>query len=495
MQSYEQARLAFAGLAAGESIRLCRGGAWSVTTSADRWVNADCRADMPCTVGAYTPNWANDESPRPWIERLTDNHGFALQDGGNADHEEGYVFEDLHVSSNQGETASSSGFLLQNDIDDVVIQRVTIEGFRIGVHLAGSNDCSGDPQCDGRNDRIVLRDALVESNRSFGWLGSSDGSQVLDSTFSNNGSMAVFDHNLYVSGVSNGMRISGNRLYRATLDSGGNCSAVSLVVHGKQSNLLIEGNDIEEDLGKVAPGCWGIAVDPGYTEAEGFTDVTIRGNRLHNVGRIAIGVASCQRCVIENNLIVQENATTDFDSIGIAAPDRSRAANDLPMDAITVRNNSTYFGPNAAGYGISLNEEGGAHLLVSNAIHYAGSGTFACFDVDLLPTRYLAMDYNLCFTPSTMGADWVRDTASLGEWQAATGFDIHSGSVDPGFIGPAASDLRPASMVSAMVDQGDPLYSSGADVSGHPRDAAPDIGAWEWVSTMSDLIFADGFDS
>ncbi len=493
-QSYEQARLAFAGLAAGDAIRFCRGGSWGVDTAGDRWVNAACRANTPCTVGAYTPTWADGSSPLPWIKRRTDNHGFALQDGGNADHEEGYVFEDLHLSSNQGEAGSSSGFLLQNDIDDVVIQRVTIEGFRIGVHLAGSNACSGDPLCDGRNERIVLRDAHVSGNRSFGWLGSSDGSQILDNAFSGNGSLAVFDHNLYISGASDGMRIQGNRLYRATLDAGGHCSAVSLVVHGTQSNLLIEGNDIEEDLGKATAGCWGIAVDPGYSEAEGFTDVTIRGNRVHNVGRIAIGVASCQRCVIENNLIVQDNAASQFDSVAIAAPDRSRAANDLPMDAITIRNNSAYFGPDSAGLGMGLNEEGDEHLLVSNAIHYAGTGPFACFDVDAMPTRYLAMDHNLCFTPAQSAAEWVQDTASLGEWQVATGFDSHSATVDPGFNAPALGDLRPASGLSAMVDHGDPLYSSPTDVSGSARDAAPDIGAWEWPPAASDVIFADGFE-
>jgi len=498
LQSYEAGRLAFAGLDAGDSIRFCRGGSWDVGTTADHWVNASCRADTPCTVGAYTPAWADDDSALPWIRRQTDDNGFALQDGGSADHEEGYVFEDLHVSSVLGSSANDSGFLLQNDIDDVVIQRVVIEGFRIGVYLSGSNDCSADPQCDGLNERIVLRDSHVEGNRSFGWLGSSNGSQILDSNFVGNGSLAVFDHNIYISGssggVSDGMRIVGNHLYQATLDANGDCDAVSLVVHGEHRNLLIEANEVSEDVGKALPGCWGIAVDPGYSEAEAFTDVTIRGNRLRNVGRVAIGVASCQRCVIENNLIVQENAAADFDGIGIAAPDRNRAANDLPMDDITVRNNSIYFGPAAAGIGISLYEEGDDHVLVSNATHYAGTGDFACFDVDAAPSRYLAMDHSLCYTPLNGGADWVRSTASLDEWQLATGFDGHSGTGDPGFSDPANADLHPASMLSLMVDQGDPVRSSTTDASGAMRDVAPDIGAWEWMTMPAAEVFANGFE-
>ena len=494
LQSYEAARLTFAGMDAGDSIRFCRGGAWDVASTGDRWVNAGCRTDAPCTVGAYTPDWTGVDGPLPWVRRETDANGFALQDGGSADHEEGYVFEDLRISSSLGVGASGNGFLLQNDIDDVVIQRVVIEGFRIGVHLAGSNACSADPLCDGRNQRIVLLDSQIEGNHGFGWLGASSNSQILDSTFVGNGSLAVYDHNIYISGASDGMRIQRNSLYQATLNAAGNCDAVSLVVHGEHSDLLIEGNEVREDVGKSEPGCWGIAVDPGYSEAEAFTDVTIRGNRLRNVGRIAIGVASCQRCVIENNLIVQENAAADFDSIGIAAPDRDRAANDQSMDDITVRNNSIHFGPAAGGIGIRLHEEGDDHLLVSNAIHHAGSGDFACFDVDALPSRYLAMDHNLCFTPQNSGSDWVRNTASLDDWRLATGFDTNSGTGDPGFNDPSNADLQPATMLSLMVDQGDPIHSSATDAAGAMRDAAPDIGAWEWFPGVPVDLFGDGFE-
>lgn len=495
LQSYESARLAFTELEAGDSIRFCRGGSWDVATTGDRWVNVACRIDAPCTVGAYTPAWANDGSPLPRIQRQTNDNGFALQDGGNAEHEEGYVFEDIRISSDLGSATTRNGFLLQNDIDDVVIQRVVIEGFRIGVYAAGSNTCSADPLCDGLNERIVLRESRVEGNHSFGWLGGSNGSQILDSTFTNNGSLAVYDHNIYISGASDGMRIVGNSLYQATLNAAGNCDAVSLVVHGEHSDLLIEGNDVFEDVGKSEPGCWGIAVDPGYSEPEAFTDITIRGNRLQNVGRIAIGVASCQRCVIENNLIVQENAGTGFDSIGIAAPDRNRAANDLPMDEVTVRNNSIYFGPATVGIGIRLYEEGDDHLLVSNAIHLAGTGNFACFDVDSVPSRYLAMDHNLCFTPQNPGADWAHNVASLAGWQIASGFDTHSGTGDPGFTDPMNADLQPASMLSLTVDAGDPIHSSATDTTGTTRDAMPDIGAWEWRPGVSVALFADGFEA
>ena len=52
---------------------------------------------------------------------------------------------------------------------------------------AGSNPCSADPECDGRNDRLVLRDSTVTNNHAQGWLGASNGSQILGSTFEGNG--------------------------------------------------------------------------------------------------------------------------------------------------------------------------------------------------------------------------------------------------------------------------------------------------------------------
>ena len=178
-RTYEKARSEFGSLPAGDAIRFCRGGAWDVS-GGDRWVNRECEANNRCWVGDYTATWASGDEGHPIIRRTDGADGFALEDGGDAEHEEGYVFKNLDIRSLSG----GSGFFLYNDIDDVEIRNVLIQGFRLGVHLAGSNPCnSSDPECDGQNHRITLRDSTIIDSEGQGWLGASSGTQLINNTF------------------------------------------------------------------------------------------------------------------------------------------------------------------------------------------------------------------------------------------------------------------------------------------------------------------------
>ncbi len=491
-QSYEKARTHFASLAPGDAIRFCRGGAWSINANT-RWVNPSCEANDPCIVGDYVPPWASGDENRPRLERTDSQHGFALEDGGDAEHEEGYRFENLDLRGTGD--GSGNGFFIYNDVDDVVIHNVSIQDFGIGVHLAGSNPCNGaDPECDGQNERITLSQGTILNNEAQGWLGGSTGSQILDSYFEGNGTTAVFDHNIYLSGSAGqttvGMRVVGNSLYRSALDGGGSCAAVSLVVHGEHDDLLIEGNQIQEDVGLAGGGCWGIAVDNGYGSPEAFTDVVIRGNRVRNVGNVSIGVGACARCTIENNVIIHEQ---NFGITAIAAPDRSLGAGDLPQDDITVRNNSIYIDNNSSGSAISVRDMGNDHVIASNAIHYTGtSNSFNCFRADLGAAAYTDMDNNLCFHPNAPGAEWSDTYGDLAAWQGATGFGGDSAETDPGFANLSLGSLWAMDENAAMVDAGHLTLSSPVEFRGFARDAQPDVGAYEW-SVME--IFMDGFES
>ncbi|MCP4898454.1 MAG: hypothetical protein GY906_15880, partial [bacterium] len=123
-QSFEKARTTFGSLAAGDGIRFCRGGAWAIS-GGTRWVNTSCQADLRCVVGDYTPWWGTGNEGRPLLRRTDGSHGFALEDGGNAEHEEGYLFQNLDLRSTTG---TGNGFFLYNDIDDVEIDNVSIDG-------------------------------------------------------------------------------------------------------------------------------------------------------------------------------------------------------------------------------------------------------------------------------------------------------------------------------------------------------------------------------
>ncbi len=496
-QSYEKARTSFGALSAGDEVRFCRGGAWDINAGT-RWVNTSCRSVDPCTVGDYSAPWASGDEVRPILRRIDDSHGFALEDGGNAEHEEGYVFENLDLRGSGNDVGW--GFFLYNDIDDVLIRNLSISRFAIGVHLAGSNACNqNDPSCDGKNDRITLRESTIVDNDRQGWLGASNGTQIVGNHFENNGTTAIFDHNIYVSGSSGGpttgIRVLNNTLFRSALDSVGVCRGVSLVVHGRHDDLRIEGNEVWEEIGLAGGGCWGIAVDNGYGSAEGFTHVVIAGNMVRNVGNLAIGVGACADCTIENNVIVHDQP---FGITAIAAPDRALGAGDLAQDDITVRNNSIWIGPASGGTAISTREMGDGHIVVSNAIQYAGtSSSFNCLRTDLPASSYTEIDNNICHFPNAAGAEWSDGYGTspdpLSAWRIASGFGAGSQMADPGFSDPASADLYADSASAAMIDAGHLGLSSDVDHEGFARSPLPDSGAWEWGITGS--IFADGFEA
>lgn len=364
-QSVEKARTQFNTFSAGDEIRFCQGGAFGEGGAGNQWVSPGCTADQPCIVADYTPPWASGDEQRPILWKTSSGHAFDLADGGDANYEEGYTFQNLDLRC----TACSTGgwaFFLYNDVNDVLIDNVRIEGFEIGVHLAGSNPCAaGDGQCNGRNDRITIRGATILNSFSQGILGGGDDIIIEESYFENNGDGSILDHNIYVSGSAR-MTIRNNELYRSSLDGSGNCGGTSLVGHGFLTDLLIEGNWVHEDVGKANQTCWGIAISNGYSTAESFSNVIIRDNLVENVGNVAIGTSSCLTCIIENNVIIHQQS---FGVTAIAIPDKTAGAGDAISSNVTVRNNSVAI---SGGTGIKLSE-GSGHALVSNAIRLTGS--------------------------------------------------------------------------------------------------------------------------
>lgn len=475
-QTLEKARSAFGSLRPGETIAFCRGGSFDAV-SGGRWVNASCLADNPCIVRDYTPEYADEDTAKPLITSAGDV--FRFEDGGNANHEEGYLFMHLSLSSTNGE---GQGVFIYNDMDDVVLCDLDIDGFNLGVHVAGSNP--PEEGSDARNERIEIRRSRIANSPGQGYLGSCNDCVIAYNYFENNGfAEAVFNHNIYVSGAAGertrGIRVIGNELYRSAVIDG-ECRGVSLVVHGQHDDIVIADNLVREDPGAAEAGCWGIAMDTGYGEPEAFSNAVVRGNTVVNVGNMGIGLNACDTCVIENNVVVFDQ---DFGATAIAVPDRDRAADDLPMTSITVRNNTVYFPSDQRGTGIRLGGEGTNHNVVSNAVYYGGTGDgFNCFDMDLAPAAYDAVDHNLCYAPNTSEADWESAVGSLAEWQAATGLDGSSLVADPVFVSIAdgAYDLRPTSAASPLVDHGHPQQSSAMDLTGQARDASPDIGAYEY---------------
>jgi hypothetical protein len=468
-RSYDKARQHFGKIGPGDTVAFCRGGSFTVQNEA-RWLNTSCRKDQRCVIRDYQPSWAKGDLPLPLI--TAKESAFRFEDGGDADHDEGYIVLNLKLRG----SGAGPGLFFYNDVDDASVCKLEIENFQFGVYVSGSNPAAAGS--DGKNARIVLRHSRITGNRGQGWLGSCDGCAIEYSRFENNGfGRPILDHNIYFDGEGRNIRAVGNELYRSAMHEG-KCQGVSLVVHGKQDGVLIENNVVREDLGAAAETCWGIAVDTGYHGVpELFHDVTIRGNTVINVGNVAIGLNGCTKCLVENNVVIAEQP---FRATGIAAPDRKRDNLDLPMTHVTVRNNSVYLGERAFGGGILLGGEGTRHTLVSNAVLYAGSGQFACFELGLARTAYAAVDNNLCHAGS---ASWEAKGGDLQTWAAQSApWDRASKAAPPRFKALTAPnyDLSPDSKESALVDAGHPTKSAPTAFGGAKRDSKPDIGAYEF---------------
>jgi hypothetical protein len=198
------------------------------------------------------------------------------------------------------------------------------------------------------------------------------------------------------------------------------------------------------------------------------------------VGNMGIGTNACENCLIENNVVIHEQP---FGQTSIAVPDRDRDDSDLPMTDVTVRNNTVLVLTDESGNGIRVGGEGTNHVVVSNAVHYAGaSDGYACFDLTASPDSYAVSDNNLCYLENAPGANWESSFGDLASWQATSGHDAASLDIDPELtntLGPDF-DLAPSSATSPLVGNGHPDQSSPTDITGQPRDDAPDIGAYEY---------------
>jgi len=462
-QTFEKARSQFASLKAGDRIEFCQGGSFTEGGS-NSFVNKNCRADNRCVITGYKAPWASGDEGRPVIHVPSGANGIDFTDANEA-HEEGYVFAGLELAGG----GMNWGFFFYNDVSDVLVCNMAIHDFEIGLHTAGGNTVTT------HNERLVIRDSAITNNNGQGFLGCDNGLQIENNHFENNGyARAILNHNIYLSGGSNGVSgvtIRGNELYKSTFTNG-QCTGTSMVAHGLIDNMLIENNYVHEDKGTVDAGCWGIAIVPGYSSKELFTNITLRGNTVVNMGNTSLGVAACQKCTIENNVVINQQ-NNNYNSV--LAPADNEGSEDAKDTQITVRNNSILID---GGQGIGVVQEGTGNIIVNNAVYNggAGNGGVSCFNFDQPASSYAAIDHNVCFTNGK--GEWVVGQGTLDAWSKKTGFDQHSMLADPKYKSMASPwDLTPSSG-SPLLNGADATDCPLTNIAGTTRTATPNIGAY-----------------
>jgi hypothetical protein len=477
-QSYDKLQNAFNTMKAGDTVAFCRGGMWNGDTKSS-WVNANCKADTPCTVRDYVPPGGASTLPLPKIVGAS----FNLLNNGNAAHEEGYQIMNLYMDGGPG-YAISSGVQTGNDLSDVLVCNVTLTNYNIGVYNGNSNPPG--PGSDGKNYRITVRGSQIFGNKTMGYLGTCNECALEYNVFDHNGTADPADHDIYLQAAADGNgsdyyatgeRIVGNEVYHSSQGTGSTCKGDPIVVHGLHDGLLIANNIVSQDLGTAEGSCWGISVTKGYAHTEGFKNVTISGNVVKNVGNASIQLAYCQNCIVENNLIIQ--GQSGFDSSAIVAHYNGDIdPQDLPMNGVQILNNTIYMqttSNNSSGIVVGL--QGTGHVVANNVIVGSTTHMFSCLAYDLSASAYVS-DYNYCWNlgGSVSMYEYISGT-DLAAWQSKSGLDAHSNVADPMLKMPALTDydFSPAAgsplIGAAMAD------AATVDIMGNPRPSPADIGA------------------
>jgi len=363
-RTYEKAMQQFNSLNAGESISFCRGGIFHAETLF--WLfNTKCDAENVCRVGDYydQDKVSINDLERPKIISVNGGIVFNFQNKGDARQDGGYLIENLILES---AISSKAAMFLFNDVDDLTVRNVKIDGFKIGFQSAKSNTLA--EGSNKYNERIVFENNVIVNNSGQGWLGGCSDCVINSNYFENNGfDKAVFDHNFYFSASDDHNVIIKNNTLKKSTNIDGICQGVSLVIHGRGANITIENNLVEEEVNKVKHGCWGIAVDPGYAwDGESFDNLIIRGNTVINTGNLGIGCASCTNVLVENNTIISHN---DISFTAVKIPDRRE---DLVKSAnIVIKNNKATLSSSVGVYklGFLIYPEDGSLSLNNNKVY------------------------------------------------------------------------------------------------------------------------------
>lgn len=454
-------------LAAGDQVLFARGGSW-VNASMNA-TNLHATPAMPIVFDAYTPSWGPGTARPILTESRTGTNLFNFNDQGSQVLDGGYTIKNLDL---RGGGTGNWGIFLYNGVQHVTIDDVSVSGFVIGIHINGNVPISD----------VSITNSTIANNAQHGILGAAtnlliQGNVVVGNGFDVPTFGSGFTHGIYLGGDGAHAVVRGNTFTDNTVYDG-QCVAGPLVVHGQWDDVLIESNVMTQIAS--APGCYGISVKPDYATPEHMTHFVIRANTVVNMGNVGIALTSVPGILVEDNVIVNTQATAQT---GIALPVKKRDADDIADDAAVLRNNSIYFAQAAAGsIGIQSNAEGANHQVVSNLIQF-GSPANASHDCFLAGSvgSYAVFSNNLCFHASGKGA-WSSAYATLAAAQAA-GFDANGLAVDPLLLMPPTT----ANGWSMALQAGSPARNAGSVTSSSPvdrnlaaRDGAPDIGAYEY---------------
>jgi hypothetical protein len=524
-RTWPSALSAFNAMNAGDTVALCRGGAWSVVPTngvcSNEITNPRCSAgaslsdpdnlstcdlrDYPATCGGASctekPVLATTTASASIVTRQNGStNGVRILNitfrGSNLGPRGGVYNQQFGFLSGCGGGVTDSGWLVCNS---------TFERFRVGWQT----------NCGNSHSNIQIRGSLFSMDDLDGILGFGNGTGItIDANVFDNVAGQIIHpvlgnagHNVYLSplctvgspqaiaSVGSNVAVTNNQFIRTLAGNSavGICQSPPLVSHGQFQTVNIENNLL--DSGPTSGSrCWGISFNRGGdSDWTYFRNMTVRRNAVLNVTGEAITIGQAPGVIIENN-VAAFTPTTTWNS-GIVAPyQAARAGQDDVQNGTVIRNNTVYMPLGGTGNGLVVGAEGTGHVIANNVIykqtgqciwtslgHCSVTTSQQCdaerdFDAQgaglpLCPggetciedaTAYAFVGNNACFGGVTH-TDHTPDGVSV--------------ITNPLFTLPP-TDFTPQAG-SPLINAGSSTYGSTTDYLNNSRSTPPDIGAVE----------------
>ncbi len=523
LRSLERARQLFPNLRNGDSIRLCRGGAWQLgSETGTLWENSGCRAlpteteTAPCEIGSYLPSWGG--IARPYLERLGNEAVLELADP--LQQPDDYVrLSDLRVAR---AGVLGVGLLIHPSRNFVDLVDLEIVGHEVGVRLPAEGcDASGSCAYNYRRLRVSGGELIRNGSHALRAEGSPALSVQLDTVnLLGNGLDDPAGAGLLVRGIS-AATVLGSRFSQTGSLPAERCATHSLRIEAVAVLNLLD-NLFDEVRDRVDADC----IPVRYSGGGGFGLNLLVGNRFNEFGAAAMWLSNCRNCFVQNNVLVR---SIDMPGVGISLQDSAAVA---ASRGVWMRHNSMFIASTSPFIAVALSVRPDplvtqGHLSVSsNAVFYAGaSPQFRCWQLQARRSDFTGVDYNHCHFPAaeSAGARWgdffgappTKTVAmekgapsALEVWWSEVNanspdppWDRHSTTEDPGFAQSpdpyARLGLMPRFATDVAVDGGEPLANAyiTTDFRGRQRDALPDAGAFEYdPRAFDEVIFLADFE-
>lgn len=344
----------FNGMAAGETVALCRGGAWADSSSYNLR-NANCTAANTCDLRDFVPSWGSESSPRPILDVSTATQTFHFVNAGAAIG--GYRVWNLDIRATLNNYASP--FVIEP-----LVRNVDICGNRVfqsngPVYLKSHVGDTG----------ISIRGNEFVNSRGQGILGAAPGLVVDSNRFENcaigdggtGGSM--FQHSIYLNNdADTSAPFSGVRVTNNEIVTDARCGGVMFVVHDQIDDLVIENNRVFTTSTNV--NCFGLSLSGSAAAWTKFNRAVIRRNRITTGAGAAFDVSACWDCLVTDNIAVGG---------ALAVGTYGNTSNTASTERAIIQNNTVYVGSLVLGNRSTT----GGHVIENNAVWTNGASALS----------------------------------------------------------------------------------------------------------------------